>query len=227
MFTQVEIQAILLSLKAAGLSLAIQTPFALWLGYVLARKNMHGKIWLESFLNLPQVLPPVITGYLLLVFLGRESFVGNWFYETMGIRLAFNFAAVVLASSLVSFPIYLGFVKSAIAMVDEGLEDAARMLGKKNLYVFFTVTFPLALPGILNGFILAFARNLGEFGATITFAGNISGVSQTIPLAVFDAMQSPGQESVTIRLVLVSVVLSVLVMLFSGWVRKRMTLGTT
>lgn len=218
-----EIQAIVLSLKAASLSMLVQTPFALWLGYFMARKNFKGKMLFESLLNLPQVLPPVVTGFLLLLLLGRDGLVGSWLYNQFGIRMAFSFMAVVIASSLVSFPIYVGFVKSAIEMVDEGLEYAARSLGKRDLTVFLTITMPLALPGVLNGFVLAFARNLGEFGATITFAGNITGVSRTIPLAIYSSMQTPGAENSTFRLVLVSVVLSMVVMVFSGFLRKRMT----
>lgn len=218
-----EIQAIVLSLKVSGLSMLLQTPLALWLGYYMARKNFKGKIYLESLINLPQVLPPVVTGFLLLLLLGREGLVGGWLYNHFGIRIAFSFGAVVMASSMVSFPIYVGFVKSAIEMVDEGLENAARSLGKKDLFVFVTITLPLALPGILNGFVLAFARNLGEFGATITFAGNIPGHTRTIPLAIYSSMQTPGAENITLRLVLVSVLLSMVVMVFSGVLRKRMT----
>ncbi|MDA3891717.1 MAG: molybdate ABC transporter permease subunit [Salinivirgaceae bacterium] len=223
-FSQAEIQAIVLSLKASGISLLIQTPFALWFGYLVARKQFKGKILIESLINLPQVLPPVVTGFLLLLILGRDGFLGSFLFQALGIRIAFSFGAVIIASSLVSFPIYLGFVKSAIIMVDAGLEDAGRTLGRGNLYVFFTITFPLALPGILNGFILAFARNLGEFGATITFAGNISGLTRTIPLAIYNAMQTPGAELITMRLVLVSVLISISVMMLSGFLKKKMTI---
>jgi molybdate transport system permease protein len=222
--SSIEIQAIIISLKASALSLLIQTPLALWLGYLMARREFKAKVFLESLINLPQVLPPVVTGFLLLMVLGRGGVLGAWLNDVFGIHLAFSFFAVVLASSLVSFPIYLGFVKSAISMVDAGLEDAGRSLGKNNLFVFFTITFPLALPGILNGFVLAFARNLGEFGATITFAGNISGVTRTIPLAIYNAMQTPGAETITMRLVLVSVLISVSVMLLSGMLKKRMSI---
>lgn len=224
-FTPHEIESILLSLKASGLSMLVQTPFALFFGYYMARNDFRGKIFLESIINLPQVLPPVITGYVLLLLLGKEGLLGDFLYNAFGIRIAFSFYAVVIASSLVSFPIYLGFVKSAIVMVDSGLEDAAAMLGKTKIVVFFTITVPLALPGLINGFVLAFARNLGEFGATITFAGNMQGVSRTIPLAVYNAMQTPGQEDATLRLVLISVAISVSVMLLSGLLKKRMSLN--
>lgn len=220
--TSEEIQAIFLSLKASGISMLVQTPFALWVGYVLARVNFKGKAIAESAINLPQVMPPVITGFLLLMLLGKNGPLGHWLYQWFGIRMAFSFSAVAVASSVVSFPIYVGFVKSAIELVDAGLEDAARTLGKNRLIVFFTITFPMAWPGIVNGFVLAFARNIGEFGATITFAGNIAGVTRTIPMAVYSSMQVPGEGQQTMRLVLIAVVLSVSVMVLSNVLKKKM-----
>jgi len=221
-FNEAEIDAIMLSLKVAVYCTLISLPLALWLGYFMARRNFFGKPLLESIIHLPLVMPPVTTGYLLLVLLGSRSVVGQWLYATFGIRLAFSFEAAVIASVFVSFPLIVRSVRTAMEMVDSGFEEASRMLGAGKWRTFFSVTVPLALPGIVSGTVLSFARSLGEFGATITFAGNIAGETQTLPLAIYAYMQIPGKENETIRLVMVSVAISFLAMVISEWYVKKM-----
>jgi molybdate transport system permease protein len=203
-----EYQAIWLSLKVAVLTSIIALPVAIISGYFLARKQFRGKAIVEALLHLPLVLPPVTTGYLLLLFLGTNGILGKWLFEWLGIRIAFSFEAAVIASTIVSFPLIIRAVKVAMQMVDPGLEEASRSLGVSPVKTFFFITLPLARPGILGGFVLGFARSLGEFGATITFAGNIAGETRTLPLAIYAQMQVPGQERETLMLVMVSVLIS-------------------
>lgn len=220
-FTGSELEAIKLSVGVAVYASIISLPVALFLGYLLARKQFPGKAVIESIIHLPLVMPPVTTGYLLLLILGTRGFIGKWLYAAFGIKLAFTFEAAVIASVFVSFPLIVRSIRTAIEMVDPGLEDASRILGVGRLKTFFRITVPLAAPGIVSGTILAFARSLGEFGATITFAGNIAGETQTLPLAVFAYMQVPGKEIETLRLVLISVLISLVAMALSElYIRK-------
>ncbi len=221
-FSPAELEAIWLSVKVAVACVIISLPLALWVGYKMARYDFRGKAIVESLIHLPLVMPPVATGYLLLVLLGTKGFIGNWFYETFGIRLAFSFYAAIIASVVVSFPLIVRTIRTSMEMVDTGLEDASRILGASRWRTFTKITVPLAIPGIISGAILAFARSLGEFGATITFAGNIAGETQTLPLAIYAKMQVPGQENTTMRLVIVAVVISFLAMVLSEWYIKRM-----
>lgn len=220
--TAIEINAVMLSLKVALYCALISLPIALWVGYKMARYNFVGKSILESIIHLPLVMPPVTTGYLLLLLLGSRSSIGIWFFEHLGLKLSFSFPAAVIASIVVSFPLMVRSIRTAMEMVDTGLEEASLILGASRIKTFFRITFPLALPGIVSGFILSFARSLGEFGATITFAGNIEGETQTLPLAIFSYMQIPGNESATFRLVLVSVLISFVAMIGSEWLIKKM-----
>ncbi len=217
-----ELQAIGLSVKVAVYCSLISVPFALWIGYKMARKNFYGKSLVEAIIHLPLVMPPVTTGYLLLLLLGSKSLFGQWLYNTFGIKLAFTFQAAVIASIVVSFPLIVRSVRTAMEMVDTGLEEASRILGAGQLRTFFRVTVPLALPGVISGTILAFARSLGEFGATITFAGNIEGETQTLPLAIYSYMQVPGKEGATMKLVIISVFISFVAMALSEWYIKKM-----
>ncbi len=220
-YSPAEITAIQLSLKVAVICTVMVLPVAILIGWFLARKQFSGKAFVEGFLHLPLVLPPVTTGYILLVLLGTNGWLGSVLYEWWGIKIAFSFYAAVLAAVVVSFPLVTRSIRLSIELVDRSYEEAARTLGASNLRIFFTVTLPLAFPGVISGAILAFARSLGEFGATITFAGNISGETQTLPLAIFSTMQVPGQESSTLRLVLVSVILSLLAMIGAEYLNKR------
>lgn len=215
MFTEFEISAILLSLKVAGASVAGAVPIAIGLGWVLSRKTFRGKRLLESFVFLPLVLPPVTTGYLLLYLFGRSGILSP-LWKVLGTDgLAFTFWAAVISSLVVSMPLFVRSVKASFDMIDPGFESAAQTLGANRWKVFRTISLPLALPGVLSGFILAFARSWGEFGATITFAGNMFGKTQTLPLAIYSSMQVPGQELVAFKLVLISVLIALATMYLS------------
>jgi len=221
-FTYAELQAIGLSIKVATICAIISLPIAIGVGWLLARKKFIGKWFLDGFVQLPLVLPPVTIGYLLLLTFGAKGIVGNFLLEQFGIRISFTFWAAVLASIVVSFPLVVRAIKVAIEMVDIELESAARTLGAGPLRTFFTITIPLALPGILSGFILSFARCLGEFGATITFAGNIVGQTQTLPLAIYSAMEMPGGEMIALRLASVSILLSFVAMIGSEFLNRKL-----
>ena len=226
-YTASEWSAIQLSLSVALLCSIVSLPLAVAVGWFLARKKFFGKSILEGFLHLPLVLPPITTGYLLLVVFGNKGVIGSFFAENLGIHIAFSFYAAVIASIVVSFPLVTRSVRLSIELVDQKLEEAARTLGASNLKVFFTITLPLALPGVISGFVLSFARSLGEFGATISFAGNIEGKTQTLPLAIFSEMQVPGQEASTMRLVVVSVILSLLAMIVAEYLNRRILKNRT
>ncbi len=199
----------------------ITLPPAVFIGWFLARKRFYGKSLIEGLIHLPLVLPPITTGYILLLVFGHNGIIGSFFYEKLGVQIAFSFYAAVIAAIFVSFPLVTRSVRLSIELVDQKLEEAARTLGASNRRVFFSITLPLALPGVISGFILSFARSLGEFGATISFAGNIEGKTQTLPLAIFSEMQVPGQEASTMRLVIVSVVLSLLAMVVAEYLNYR------
>ena len=221
-FTEVELEAIGLSFRIALWCAVLILPPAILLAWWLARKNFRGKSLVEGFVNLPLVLPPVASGFILLLLLGSNGIIGSWLYDWLGIKIAFTFYAAVLASMIVSFPLAVRAIRLAIEMVDPGYEEAAKTLGANSLQSFIRITLPLALPGIISGFVLAFARSLGEFGATIIFAGNISGETQTIPLALFNQIQIPGQETSAFRLLLVAVVFSFMAMAFSELLVKKL-----
>ena len=213
--------AILLSLKIALISTALAFPFAVMAGWMLARTSFIGKSVLEGILHLPLVMPPVTTGYLLLLLLGTHGIIGKWLYDTFNIRLAFNQSAAIIAALVVSIPLMTRSIRTSIEMVDPRMEAASRTLGVSPLMTFLRVTFPLSLPGIISGLILGFARALGEFGATITFAGNIEGETRTIPMAVYSYMQTPGKEGATLRLVLVSAIIALIAMILAEYLNKR------
>lgn len=220
-FTAAEWSAIHLSIEVALWCSMITLPLAVAIGWFLARHNFRGKSVVEGILHLPLVLPPVTTGYMLLMILGTRGLIGQYLYEWFGIQLAFSFVATVLAAIVVSFPLATRSVRLAIELIHPKYEEAARTLGAGPVRVFFTITLPLALPGIISGFILSFARSLGEFGATITFAGNIAGETQTLPLAVFSYMQVPGGETSSFRLALVSVIIALVAMIGSEWLNRK------
>jgi molybdate transport system permease protein len=202
-----EWSAIWLSLKVAlGVALMTTVP-AVLLGWLLARREFRGKLLVESLVHAPLVIPPVVTGYLLLLTFGRNGPVGRWLAEAFDIRLVFTWQGAVLASAVVALPLAVRSVRLAVSLVDQRFEEAASVLGWPPLRVFMRITLPLAWPGILAGILLAFSRSLGEFGATITFAGNIEGVTQTLPLAIYSAMQIPGEETAAMRLVVCSLIL--------------------
>ncbi len=207
-FTPAEITAILLSVKTSLIATIISVPLALYGGWVFARKTFWGKNLLEGILQIPLVMPPVTTGIVLLLLFGKNGLIGTYLFRHLGIQLAFSQTAVVLAAIVVSFPLVIRSIRAAIEMVDPSFDLAARSLGKDAWGTFFHVTLPMASPGIIRGVILGFARCLGEFGATITFAGNIAGITQTIPLAMYVNLQIPGKEMEMIRLAVVSILIA-------------------
>ena len=219
--TGAEWSALAISVRVSLLCAFISLPFAIVAGWLLARKDFKLKAIVEAFLHIPMVMPPVTTGYVLLLIFGANGLLGHFLDTNFGIKIAFSFSAAVVASIIVSFPLAVRAVKQAVEMVDERLEDAADILGASRFKVFFTITVPLAFPGILSGFLLSFTRSLGEFGATITFAGNIFGETRTIPLALFSAMQTPGKEGEAFRLMLISIIISFVAMLASEIVNRR------
>lgn len=216
-----EWSAVGLSLKVAlGVAVITAVP-AVLVGWLFARKEFRGKLLLESLVHAPLVIPPVVTGYLLLVTFGRNGFAGKWLAEVFDVRLVFTWQGAVLASAIVAFPLAVRSVRLAVSMVDARLEEAARTLGYNRGRVFMKVTLPLAWPGILGGILLAFSRSLGEFGATITFAGNVEGSTQTLPLAIYSALQVPGEETLAMRLVIASLILCFASLLISELLTRK------
>ncbi len=221
MLSSEEISVILLTIKAALISTFITVPIAIWLGWLLAKKNFFGKLIIEGLINIPLVAPPIVTGYLLLIILGKNGIIGGFIHDLFGINLAFNFTAVVIASIIVSLPLAVRNIKSSFELIDPNYEKASSSLGASRLGTFFRIYVPMALPGIISGTVLAFARSLGEFGATISFAGNIAGKTQTIALSVYSNMQIPGKESVVTRLVIISILISLIAIIFSEYFNKK------
>lgn len=226
MLTDYELQALLLSLKIAGVAVILSLPLGILCAWLLARCQFVGKSFLDGLVHLPLVLPPVVIGYLLLLAMGRQGFVGKWLYEWFGLTFSFSWRGAALAVALVSFPLMVRSIRLALEGVDRKLEQAARTLGASPLKVFFTITLPLTFPGILTGTILAFARALGEFGATITFVSNIPGETQTIPLAMFSFIETPGAENEAARLCVIAIVIALMSLMVSEWLsrmaRKRL-----
>ena len=209
-----------LSLQVALGSLLLLAVPGIALGWVLARCSFPGRTLLDVLVHLPLVLPPVVTGYLLLLLLGRRGPIGGWLHD-LGIDIAFTWKGAALAAAAMSLPLLVRAVRLAIELSDRRLEDAARTLGASPLRVLFTITLPLATPGIIAGLVLAFARSLGEFGATITLAGNIPGESRTLPVAIYALTQTPGGDDAALRLVVISLVLSLAALAGSEWLNRR------
>lgn len=224
--TEPEWQAVLLSLKVSSIAVFISLPFGILCAWVLVRCTFPGKSLFDSLIHLPLVLPPVVVGYLLLVAMGRRGFIGQWLYDWFGFTFAFSWRGAVLAAGVMSFPLMVRAIRLALEAVDVKLEQAARTLGAGRWRVFFTITLPLTLPGIIAGTVLAFARSLGEFGATITFVANIPGETRTLPSSMYTLIQTPGGESAAARLCLIASVLAVMSLMTAEWLarisRKRM-----
>jgi molybdate transport system permease protein len=217
-----EMTALWLSMKVAlACTVVIAVP-GVACGWLLARRRFPGKLFVDAVVHAPLVMPPVVTGYLLLRLLGQHGAVGQWLHGWFGISLAFSWHGAVIASAVMGFPLMVRSVRLAIDLVDPRLEQAAVSLGARPLRAFLTVTLPLAGPGILTGLVLAFARSLGEFGATITFVGNIAGETRTLPLAVFTYVQTPGGDQAALRLVVISVLLSIGALIVSEILARRM-----
>lgn len=219
--SEYEWQAVFLSLKVSGLSVVCSLPLGILMAWILVRCRFPGKSLLDSIIHLPLVLPPVVVGYLLLVVMGRRGVVGQWLYDWFGFSFSFSWHGAVLASAVVAFPLMVRAIRQSLEAVDPKLELAARTLGASPWRVFFTITLPLSVPGVIVGVVLAFARSLGEFGATITFVSNIPGETRTIPLAMYTLIETPGAESAAARLCVLAILLSLAALLISDWLAKR------
>lgn len=220
--TSIELEALQLSMKVALFAVAVSLPLGIAVAWILARCSFPGKPILDGIIHLPLVLPPVVVGYLLLVMLGKEGLVGRWLYSLLDITLAFTWQGAAIAAAVMAFPLMVRSIRLALELVDRNLEAAAFTLGAGFWNVFFTITLPLISPGILAGCLLAFARSLGEFGATITFAANIPGITQTIPLALYSVIQTPEGEFAALRLAVLSVALSFAALAISEMLARRL-----
>ena len=215
-------EAVFLSLRVSAVATIVALPLAIWVAHILARKVFRGHALLNGLVHLPLVLPPVVTGYLLLVVFGRSGVIGGLLFEWFGVTLAFRWTGAALAAGIMGFPLMVRAIRLGFEAVDAGLEDAARTLGASEVRVFRTVTLPLIAPGVVAGAVLGFAKALGEFGATITFVAAIPGQTQTIPSAIYALLQVPGQESAVVVLVVISVILAMGALVASEWLARRM-----
>jgi molybdate transport system permease protein len=213
--------AVALSLRIALVATACALPFGIAFGWLLARKEFWGKTVLDGLLHLPLVLPPVVTGYLLLISFGRRAPIGAFLYEYFGIVFSFRWTGAALSCGVMGFPLLIRPIRLAIEAIDRRYEDAAATLGANDVLVFLTVTLPLALPGVIAGVVLCFARALGEFGATITFVSNIPGETQTISAAIYTLTQVPGGDAAAGRLVLIAIALALVALIASEWLARR------
>jgi molybdate transport system permease protein len=219
--TSSELEALRLSLKVAGVSVFASLPVGFAIAWVLARHRFSGKTLLDAVIHLPLVLPPVVIGYVLLVLFGRRGPIGQWLDENFGIVFAFRWTGAALACALMGLPLLVRAIRQSLESIDRRLESAAATLGAGRAWVLASVTLPLAIPGIVTGMLLSFARSLGEFGATITFVSNIPGETQTLPLAIYTYTQVPGGDPQAMRLCVISVLLSLAALLASEWMVRR------
>ncbi|SNS45286.1 molybdate transport system permease protein [Tardiphaga sp. OK246] len=215
--------AILLSVRVAVIATLISTPIGIGVAWLLARRDFWGKPIIDAIIYLPLVLPPVVTGYLLLLLFGKRGILGAWLAEHLGIVFAFRWTGAALACGVMSFPLLVRPIRLSIEAVDRRLEQASSTLGASPWKVFATVTLPLALPGVLAGMVLGFAKAIGEFGATITFVSNIPGETQTISSAIYSLIQTPDGDAAASRLVMISIGIAVLALIASEWFARRAT----
>jgi molybdate transport system permease protein len=219
--TPEEWTAVQLSLRVALVATLVALPFGVAIAWLLARKDFWGKAVLDALIHLPLVLPPVVTGYLLLIWLGRRAPLGQFLESTFGIVFSFRWTGAALACGVMAFPLLVRAIRLSFEAIDRRLEDAAATLGANRFWSFLTVTLPLALPGIIAGMVLCFAKALGEFGATITFVSNIPGETQTISAAIYTLTQVPGGDAAAMRLVIVAVVIALAALVASEWFARR------
>lgn len=220
-----EVQALGLSLRVAAVALIGLLPVSLALAWLLARVRFPGRWLVEAIVNLPLVLPPVVTGLVLLTVFGVRGPIGGWLRDVFGVTLAFHWTGAALAAAIMALPLVVRPLRLSLEGVDRNLEQAAASLGAPPLSVFLRITLPLAAPGIIAGLLLGFARAFGEFGATITFAGSIPGETQTVPVAIYAALQRADGEPAAIRLAVVSVAVSIVALLVSEWTNRRVVCG--
>lgn len=221
LISETELGIVLLSLKVALWSVLASLPIAVAVAHLLARRDFPGKSLLDAVVHLPLVLPPVVVGYFLLVLLGRNGPLGAWLEQWFGVTVAFRWTGAAIACAVMGLPLMVRAIRLSIEAIDPKLEAAAETLGASGLGIFATITLPLALPGILTGMLLSFARGLGEFGATITFVSNIPGETETLPLAIFALTQVPGGDERALRLCVISIVLSLAALLASEALVRR------
>jgi molybdate transport system permease protein len=215
--------AVLLSLRVAVVATLVATPIGIAVAWILARSRFWGKPFVDALIYLPLVLPPVVTGYLLLLTFGKRGLVGAWLYDHLGFVFAFRWTGAALACGVMSFPLLVRPIRLSIEAIDRRLEQAASTLGASPWKVFVTVTLPLALPGILAGMVLGFAKAIGEFGATITFVSNIPGETQTISSAIYSLISTPDGDAAALRLVIVSIVIAMAALVASEVFARRAT----
>ena len=213
--------AIRLSLRIALVATAVALPFGVAVAWLLARKDFWGKALLDGLVHLPLVLPPVVTGYLLLISFGRKGPIGAFLADTFGIVFSFRWTGAALACGVMGFPLLVRAIRLSLEAIDRRLEDAAATLGASRLWVFATVTLPLALPGVIAGVVLCFAKALGEFGATITFVSNIPGETQTLSAAIYTYTNVPGGDAAAGRLVVVAIAIALVALIASEWFARR------
>lgn len=224
-FSHSDYLAILLSVKVAVVATIVSLPFGFTVAYILTFKKFRGMVALDVIVNLPLTLPPVVIGYILLLLLGKNGIIGKWVLEPLGIKLIFTWKAAVIATAVVGFPLMVRSIRTGMEAIDERLLQASRTLGAGWLDSILTVIVPLSVRGLIAGSILMFARGLGEFGATIIVAGNIPGVTQTIPLAIYEYVSSPRGDVMAMSLCLVSITISVIVLLFHEWLGRRIRIN--
>jgi len=222
-WTADDLQILRLSLRVAAVATCASVPLAVVIALLLARGRFVGRGLLNALIHLPLVLPPVVTGYLLLRLLGRRGPLGAWLDETLGLVFAFRWTGAAIAAAVMGFPLMVRAIRLSIESVDARLEEAASTLGAAPFWTLMTVTLPLALPGILSGMVLGFAKALGEFGATITFVSNIPGETQTLALAIYTLTQSPGGDARVLRLAALSIVVSLVALVISEALSRRVT----
>ncbi|QGP77601.1 molybdate ABC transporter permease subunit [Sphingobium sp. CAP-1] len=210
-----------LSLKIGLAAMLAMLPPAFALAWLLARARFPGKLLLDTLVHLPLVVPPVVTGWLLLVLFGTQGPIGRWLMDWFGVTLLFRWTGAALAAAIMALPLMVRAMRLSIAAIDHRLEQAAETLGASRLRIFCTISVPLALPGIFAGAMLGFARSIGEFGATITFVSDIPGETRTLPIAIYSALQMPGSETAVMRLALLSVALSFAALILSEYLARR------
>ncbi len=220
MLSPAEWGIIALSLKISAVAIVLMLPIAFGLAWLLARTRIPGKLLIDALVHLPLVLPPVVTGWLLLLAFGNNGWIGGPLARWLGVSLMFRWTGAALAAAIMALPLMVRAMRISIENVDRRLEGAARTLGASRAHTFWTITLPLAMPGLLAGTVLGFARSLGEFGATITFVSNIPGETRTIPLAIYSALQLPGGENAVTRLALIAVALSLVALALSEWLTR-------
>ena len=220
-FSQAELNAIYLSLKVATIAILFALPVAIFIAWILSRKQFWGKQLLNGIVHLPLVLPPVVIGYLLLIVMAKRGAIGQYLWEWFGFSFSFSWRGAVLASAVMAFPLMVRSIKQAFDAIDPKLEQAARTLGASPLKVFFTLNLPLSFSGVIAGAVLGFARSLGEFGATITFVSNIPNQTQTIPAALFTFIETPDGELAAARLCAVAIAISLIALSASEWLAER------